>query len=137
MIGADKPENVVRMTGLGLAIIKSRRAVISNVRLRVAVMMTMIVSENDAHAVVVTVRHTHGMFAIRRREQNRNARNDVVPGAKKSQEAQTRREAMEPWRALCSGFHRRRTVGRDTFLVKMAHAISLLGLACERFVLFL
>lgn len=98
MIGTNELDDVVGMTGVGLAIGNSRRVVISSMRLRVPVMMTVIVSEEDAHAVVVTVRHTNGMLAICCREQNRNARNDVVPGAEKSQEAQTGGEATEPVR---------------------------------------
>ncbi|MDQ3314724.1 MAG: hypothetical protein M3505_08875 [Verrucomicrobiota bacterium] len=84
-------------------------------------MTTVIVSEDDAHAVVVNVRHTHSMVAVRRREQNDDARNDVVPGAENSKKAQACGEATEPLRTLSSGFHRRRRVGRDTCWVKMAN----------------
>lgn len=121
MIRANELDDVVRMTGVGIAIGKSRHVVVRRMRLRVAVMMTVIVSEDDAHAVAVTVRHSNGMVTICCREQNRDTRNYIVPGAKKSQKAQARGEATEPLRALCSGFHRRRTVGPDTCLVKMGN----------------
>ncbi len=78
MVRSNELYDVVRMTGVGIAIGKSRHVVVRRMRLRVAVMMTVVVSEKDAHAVV-TVRNAHGMFAICRREQNGDTRNDVVP----------------------------------------------------------
>ncbi len=105
MICANELDDVIRMTRVDIVFGESRR-VVPAIRLGVAVMMTVIVSEHDAHAVAI-VGNTHGMFAVRRREQNGDARNDVVSGAEKSQEAQARGEATEPLRALCSGFHRR------------------------------
>ncbi len=123
MIGANELYGVVRMTGVGIAIGESWRVAISSMRLRVAVMMNMIVRENDADAVV-PVRHAYGMFAIRHREQNSDARNDVVPGAEKSQEAQARGEATEPLRRLCSGLHRRRNLGVNARWVNVPSSTS-------------
>ncbi len=69
MIGANELYGVVRMTGVGIAIGGSRRVAISGMRLRVAVMMTVIVSEHDAHAVAI-VRNAHAVCAIRCRKEN-------------------------------------------------------------------
>ncbi len=86
MIGTNELDDVVRMTGVAIAIGNSRRVVLSSMRLRIAMIVTVIVSEHDAHAVAI-VGNTHGMFATRSCEQNRDTRNDVVPGPEETQVA--------------------------------------------------